>query len=139
MPSNAPGKSLICVGCGKTAYWKRKLEHLYKQLEVRQLLGTHRDGKRAKNTQCAVKGVSIRQIDSLEPGPGRREDPEMDSLVSGSAAARNRAGTKVDMEVPLPYCLLKIPGKAGIHRVLCLLFPTKPPFALNISGDGFET
>src|SRR4029077_14259314 len=46
-----------------------------------------------------------------KPGPGRREDPAMDSLVSGSAAARNGAATRVDMQTALTYCLLKIPGK----------------------------
>jgi hypothetical protein len=44
----------------------RTFVQMYKQLEVRQLLGPHRDGKRAKNTQCAVKGVSIRQVHPLE-------------------------------------------------------------------------
>jgi hypothetical protein len=46
--------------------------------------------------------------------------------------------TKVDMQTTLPYCLLKIPGKAGIHRVLPPI-SDETAIALNISGDGFET
>jgi hypothetical protein len=56
----------LLLDAEKTACRKRKLEYLYKQLEVRQLLGAHRDWKRPKNTQCAVKGVPIRQVYSLE-------------------------------------------------------------------------
>jgi hypothetical protein len=74
-----------------------------------------------------------------KPATGFREKADRCSrFVSGCAPFRNPVAAGVDMEVVLPYCLLKIPAKIEEYIEFLPFLFAEAAIASSTSGYGFR-